>query len=277
MPALEVMMTYRRGWKTVLEVDFSQQANQTFTADGNFTIAGLTWVKGNSASEATHASIVNGTGLNFKPASNSSTYNGTTRSLPFLWLSFGQVFQNYGGRFGWNTGLRLWVSIGSDNPTANFDLEIFGFDSNSTALYGIVYRGFTVNGQGSGSVVSINGINTATQQQNDLYTLTSTIGKTYVLEASSPQLHKISLYRTPSILVGTPFPPLSIFQPAQVTFMGGTNANTTTSTGMSDIAPSGVTSPSSMGIFLGAMCFASGTAFSVNYQRIRLDALFNDL
>jgi hypothetical protein len=262
-------MTYRRGWKTVLEVDFSQQPNQTFITDGTYTIAGLTWTKGNSANEATHSSIINGTGLNFQPAST-SFYDGGTRTLPYLWLSFSQVFQNYGGRFGWNTGIRLWVSIGSDNPAANFDLEIFGFDSNSDALTGINYRGFVdPSGTGGGSQLSISGGNTTISL--DLYTLSST-SKTYVIEASSPQLHKISSYRAGSISAGTPFPPLSIFQPTTVTFMGTTKAAS-----MVNIGGTTLTNPGSMGILLGGQRDGSGTAFSFNYQRIRLDALFNDL
>ena len=268
-------MTYRRDWSAVAEIDFTQQPNQTFATNGNYTIGGFSWFKNNSINELVSSSIINGSGLNFQPASTAN-YDGNAHGLPYLWLSFSNLFQNYGNKFGWNTSIRLFVSIGTDNPTTNFDNEIFGFDNNGAALEGVMNRGFVVGGQGSASQVTITPNTTTGNFQNDLFTLGSG-NKTMCLEISSPQLHKLNAYRTSSLAVNVPFPPLSTFQPAQVTYMGGSEATTFTNLGNIIGPGTGITAffPQSMGIILGAKKPSDGSnAYSVFFQRIRVDACF---
>jgi hypothetical protein len=268
-------MTYRRDWSTVAEIDFTQQPNQTLAPDGNYTIGGFSWVKKNSINELVSCSIINGSGLNFQPASTAN-YDGNAHGLPYIWLSFTNLFKNYGNKFGWNTSIRLFVSIGTDNPTTNFDNELFGFDNNGAALEGVMNRGFLSSGTGSASQVTIVPSTTTGNFQIDNFTLGSS-NKTMCLEISSPQLHKVSAYRTGSIAINTPFPPLSTFQPAQVTYMGGVEATTFVNLGAIIGAGTGITSffPQLMGIILGAKKPSDSTnAYSIFYQRMRVDACF---
>jgi hypothetical protein len=272
-------MTYRRDWSTVMEIDFTQQPNQTFATDGNYTVGGFTWVKHNSTNDAVAASIINGTGLNFQPGTNAD-YNGNIHDLPYLWLSCANIFANYGNKFGWNTALRLFVSIGSDNLTADFDCEVFGFDNNGAALEGVVNRGYilpasTTTGTATSVAITPNTSLGTASFQEDVFTLGNG-NKTLCLEISSVQLHKINLYRTASLAVNTPFPPLSTFLPEQVTFMGGTSVASTVNLGLIVGAGTGITSfyPQLMGIILGAKRAQSGTSLSIFFQRVRLDACF---
>ena len=83
------------GWTTAFDIDFTTQTGQTFTSDGNYTIAGVLFTKINSANESTHAALVNGTGITFVPASASS-YSGGTRTLPALTVNLSSVISSLG-------------------------------------------------------------------------------------------------------------------------------------------------------------------------------------
>lgn len=252
-----------QGFTTAFDIDLTAQSTQSFTTDGTYTIAGYTWTKGNSANESTHASLINGTGVNFQPTSTSD-YNGGTRTFPYLWLPFTQIFPT---ALDWETQLRLYISIGTDNSAANYDNEVMGLDTNSTALGYIIKRGYGTSGQGSQALLNFNSGNT-NNFVNDSYTVASnaTTSKTICIHFHNLLLQKVQVFRSNSISAGTSFPAIGTMQPAQITMVGG---NGTGSFG-TDYTNITLTS-SSLGVILGAQRAGSGTSLSVNYQRVRLD------
>ena len=266
-------------WNIAFDLDLTALTTATYGTDGTFTFTGApaaynyTWTKGNSANEATHANIVNGSGLNFQPASTSD-YNGATRTFPYVWLPFAQVFPAASfPNFGWNTKLRMWIAMGTDNLTATYDNYVFGMDSNSTGFGVILKRGYgTVGPQGSQQLFDVNGLN-----GNNFMTDTYTLGagnKTYMVEFESVAAMWYKSWRGTGLSAGTPFPNASTLTAATYNQFGQAP---NTSGGQIIFANTTVTDPlNGMGLFLGCQRAGSGTSLSVFYLRLRLDYKFQD-
>lgn len=269
-------------WITAFDLDLTALTTGTLNggADGTFTFAGApaaanyTWTKGNSANEATHANIVNGSGLNFQPASTSDD-NGGTRTLPYIWLPFSQVFPAATvPNFGWNTKLRYWVAMGTDNLSASYDDFVFGIDSNSTAFAAFTKRGYGTAGVGSpptGSqlfytINALNGNNLVT----DGFALAAG-NKTFLLEYESTAAMWFKTFRGTGLSAGAPFPASSSLQ-AVAYDQFAQFPNTTGAV----FASSGLTDPRTLGLFLAAQRAGSATALSVFFLRVRLDYKFGD-
>lgn len=262
-------------WNIAFDLDLSALTTASYNTDGTFTFTGApastnyTWTKGNSSGST--VAVTNGSGLNFQPAS-STDYNGPTRTLPFVWLPFAQVFPAASfPNFGWNTKLRMWVAMGTDNLTATFDNYVFGMDSNSTGFGCVVKRGFgTVGPQGSQNLYEINAGNTG-NFTNDSYTLGAG-NKTYMVEFESVSAMWFKTFRGSSLTAGQVFPSVSSLQTATINLYDVAPNTTNVS-----FATTGVTDPlNGMGLFLGAQRAGSGTALSVFYLRLRLDYKFQD-
>jgi len=276
-------------WATAFDLDFTSFTTATLNggSDGTFTFSGAptgynyTWTKGNSANEATHANIVNGSGLNFQPASTSD-YNGPTRSLPYIWLPFAQPFPSATfPNFGWNTKLRLWVAMGTDNLSTSYDDFVFGIDSNSTGFGAVHKLGYGTAGVGSPPTggqgfYTINAGNTAGTTTNivtDGFALSAS-NKTYMMEFESVAAMWTKTFRGTGLSVGAVFPNVSTLVAGTYNQFGQT-PNTTGSTVV--FASTGVTDPlNGMGVVLGAQRASSGTSLSVYFLRVRLDYKFQD-
>jgi hypothetical protein len=262
------------GWTTISDIDFSAGSNVSFTTDTTYTTVGgtnpsgtnYTWTKGNSANEATHAQIINGTGLQFAPASTSD-YNAATRTLPYLWLPMSQVFpaSTY-PNFGWNTKIRMWVAI-SDNSASNYDNSVWGIDSNSTNLGVITKHGVGTVGNGIDTFWNINAANVGFL--HDGVTLASYL--TFMVDwTDGIYPTKIRTWRMGSISAGTAFPVLgNNFTPGVSDVL-----STSASYQMSAI---GVVDPfAGMGFLLGSQRAGSGTSMVTTFKRLRIDAKFDD-
>lgn len=136
----------RGDWQTVLDLDFTAQSSQSFTTDGSYTIAGISWTKFNSANEATHAQITNGTGLIWQPGSTSD-YNASTRTFPGLYVPLSSIIPSY--LLDPTTHVRFYLYTSAANLTANFDNVVMAMDLGNSANYGCVAKyGFGTSGQG---------------------------------------------------------------------------------------------------------------------------------
>src|SRR3990167_7030384 len=113
-----------------VEVDLSAQANQTFSANGDYTIASRTWTKINTANEAAAAAIVNGSGLVIQPAS-STDYNAGTRTLPGMEIRLSALFSQFSVRM----GVRLWLYSTANNSAANYDCAHTVIDCGSQTAF----------------------------------------------------------------------------------------------------------------------------------------------
>ena len=70
-------------WITALNLDFTLEGSQTLTTDGNYTIGGKTWIKGNSAGDSTAMAVTGGVGLVIIPK-QATNISGATFSDPYL-------------------------------------------------------------------------------------------------------------------------------------------------------------------------------------------------
>lgn len=138
-------------WQTALDLDLTAQSSQTLATDGGYTIGGLTWTKGNSANEASHAA--NGTGLVWAPASTSD-YNGTTRTLPYLWTPLSGIIAT----LDYATSVRAWLYVSAQNYTANYDGSVLAIDDNAAGspTGGIMKPAF-VSSLGVGGMYQVKG------------------------------------------------------------------------------------------------------------------------
>jgi hypothetical protein len=240
-------------WTALCDIDFTALAAQSFSADGPYTIGPYVWTKGNSANEATHASLSTGSGIQFQPASGTD-YNGATRTLPYLWLPLPSLF---GTRpYDWSTRVRIFSSFGTDNPTTNYDNEVLGIDSNSPA-YGLLYkRGFGTGGQGTSYFWQVANAN-ASGFQNDGFTL-GAANRTVCVEFESLYADRIRGFTGAGVAAGAAMPGQGSMVPRlQARYLQ--NAET-----------AGVL-PAQLGIFIGAQRAGSGTAFSTFFQRLRVE------
>lgn len=241
-------------YQTYLDFNFAAQSTQNVNSDGAFTLGGMTWTKGNSTNEATHLSITNGSGAVFLPTSTSS-YEGTTRTLPYMWLPFNQI----GGlpTLNWHSKIRVWANISADNCTASGDNSVLAIDNNSpgSLFFYTMLRGYNTTQNASGYQTG-SGASPGTPTISSGLTL-GTGNRVMMLD--------IDICRTSmSILVGsnaTVWPDPSAMNLMCVSTIAGTN-----------LATSGVINPfSTMGVLLGAQRNSSSTSLSITIANLRVD------
>jgi len=267
------------GWQTVLDIDFTTQAAQTFSTDGTYVIAGKTFTKGNSSSEATSAAIIPSEGLKFMPSAGSD-YNGSSRTMPYLWTPLSGILpQNI--EFNPGSRVRLYVSFGSNNISTTYDNFVLGFDTNSTTWGIVIKTGYGTGGvnpttaifwdvNGGGGSVAGNG--TVFLNGSTSYSLGVSGKRTFCFEFGSvnnlgPAFTSVMEHRSGSMNPGDAFPSLNTFSPGLFCNHKNSQVNDWSSSYMSN-------GPwNSLGIFLG-MQRAGGTAgLHGRYQRVRLDIL----
>ena len=134
------------GAETVLDLDFSAEANQTLATNTTYTIAGKTWTKINSANDNVAMAITNGSGLVIQPKA-ATDYAGVTRSLPAITLPLASISPE----IGLGSSLRVWMYISADNMAGQYDLGVVAVDSASFDAGYIAKRGYGVSGQGVGA------------------------------------------------------------------------------------------------------------------------------
>ena len=215
-------------------------------------MGGLTWTKGNSANEATHLTITNGTGAIFKPAT-STDYTGATRTLPYIWLPFNQILGL--DKIGWHTKFRIWANISADNSAATGDNALVGVDNNATTYTYQILRGFTPVGQGVGGFCGIS------PSAGSFVGATNTLGagnRVVMLELDLPRFAMSTYFGSNA----TVWP-----DPSSLTLTSMQNLVN------SNFAANGFTNPfSTMGIIIGAKRISSVTSLSITYARLRVDA-----
>ena len=238
-------------YQTYLDLNIAAQSTQSITSDGAFTLAGMTWTKGNSANESTHLAITNGSGAVFVPTSTSS-YSGTTRTLPYMWLPFNQI----GGlaSLNWQSKIRVWANISADNCTASGDNSVLAIDNNATGLTYVMTRGYNSAQNAAGQC---NAASTGSFVSAGL-----TLGSGNRIMMLDCDLNRLSI----SIFVGSN---TAIWpDPSTMTIIGTqTLVNT-------NLATNGFGTPySTMGILLGAQRNGSATALSITIANLRVDVL----
>jgi hypothetical protein len=254
------MLSPLGSWRTALDFDFTAQGTQVLSPDGPYVLGGLNFIKGNSAADATAMQNTAGTGLVIKPAA-ASDYNGSTRTEPYLWLGFSQIPAL--PQLAWDSAVRVWFYIASDNGAANFDNFCSGIDTNS------VHYGYLIN-RGHGAT----NIGLATQQIINSAAVNGfvsgnplTIGATndvVVIEMPSllgfMQIAKFGAHALAGI-----WPPESALLCDSMGQQGASASNTFFTPNVSNITPQ------SLGIILGAKRAGSGTAYNCTIGRVRLD------
>jgi hypothetical protein len=235
---------------TVLDLDFTTLASQTFSANQNYTIGGYTWTKVNTANE-TAAATLNSNGLTFTPVS-ATDYVTATRTLPGLFMALQQVIPGFRG----DMGVRVWAYNSSINNAANFDLAVLAVDTNSTAYSYVYKRGTAAGGAGATSIINVNSVN-ASGNVNDLYAI-GAANNVMVLEIPSITGSHWRSFR--GSFSGNNWPRMEEL----------TQHNSYTLTGTANT--SGVT-PQNLGVFLGAQRAGSGTSLTVRFARLRIDLL----
>jgi len=278
------------GWQTVLDIDFTTQAAQTFSTDGTYTIAGKTFTKGNSSADSTAAALVPSEGLKFMPNAGSD-YNGSTRGMPYLWTPLNGILPA-DLAYSWSSRIRLYVSLGSNNISANFDNFVLGLDTNSTTWGIIIKLGYGTGGtnpttamfwdiNGTGGSVAGNG--TTFLNGSNSYSLGAGGIRTFCFEFGSvnnsgPAFTNVMEYRNGSMNPGDAFPSIKTFSPGlSCSLRNYAQLQDWSSTAQgfnSHGSPYMSGGPwESLGILLG-MQRAGGTAgLHGRYQRVRLDVL----
>lgn len=239
-------------WKTVLDLDFSAETNQTLLADLAYTIGGKTWTKFNSANDGTGTpmALVNGQGLVIQPKSTSD-YNGATRSFPGIQIPLSSLDST----IGLGARVRAIMYVSAQNITANYDSAIFGVDSGS-AVAGYLAK----YGRGVTAIGVIPFIQAASANLGFLDRAVTLGATSNVLMIDIPRLGHpaISVYYAPAAGVSPFIPADNAFQ-----FLNTRDYSNNT------VDMTGFT-PTNMSLVLGAQRANSGTALSITIARVRL-------
>ena len=247
-------MSYINTFKTYLDLDLTIQSNQNINADGTFTLAGMTWTKGNSTNEATHLAITNGTGAIFKPAATSD-YQGTTRTLPYIWLPLIQI----GGleSLNWQSRIRYWVNVSADNCAADYDDSVIALDNNANSFTYQSKRGFQAQISAIGLVGEC-GVN----PNNNGFGTNLVLGAANRVVMMDIDLSRFSF---------------SLFYGSNTSIWPATSSLTyagTQTIGNVGLTANGYSSPAStLGLTMGAQRATSATSLSITYANVRLDVL----
>jgi hypothetical protein len=249
-------------WVTALDLDWTAQGSQTINADGNWTIAGKTWVKDNSAHDSAAMQLTNGTGLIITPDGPSNlsaaTYTAPTFRVPLT---------TYIPTLSPNMPLRIWNWISTSNEAANFDEAFFGLmipNGGFANQYNVAsFRGFTggVNGWGSQIIVL---------QSNVTVTGTSipfTGNRVGMMSFPAGIFGGTSSMYTGTTVAGGVWP--------AVGSMFITTAPALSSAASAALASSGSgqRNANDINLFLSALRAGSGTAFAATFARTRIDYL----
>lgn len=234
---------------TVMDLDFTVQGSQTFSANQIYTIGGFPFTKINTANETT-PSTLDSTGVTFVPVS-ATDYTAATRTVPGLFLPLQKVIPSFRA----DMGLRIWAYNSSINNAANFDNAIMAVDTGSMAYSYVMKRGTGTTGAGSQVWIVQNSTNGTLVA--DLYT-PNTTNNVIVLEIPSYSGSAWRAFR--GAFTGNNWPAMESL----------TQHNSFNTTGA--INTTGIT-PQSLGVLLAAQRATSVTALTVKFARLRIDLL----
>lgn len=256
-------------WLTALDLDLTAQTTQNLTTNGTYSIGGLTWTKGNSADETVHASITNGTGLNFQPNA-SSAYAGAagatgagSKTLPFVWLPLSSILPS---GFDWSTQLRIWVYQVADNiNSVNYGAGVVAVDDNGASVVnGIaLIRGYNGSAWTARSIAGWGVVQSVNYNANRVATSNMTFSAANeVIVLEIPAIASLAMRGyTQAYDAGWPLPNTL----EETSFFGGL--------GTTSVGPT-LEAPTAMGVMLGAQGNGGGSALSVTFARIRVDYRF---
>lgn len=236
------------GWTTALDLDLTTQGSQTFSTNGNYTIAGLTFNKTNSANDAS-APTLDSTGLTFQPGSTSD-YNGS-RTMPAMFLKFADVIPN----FDLSMDVRVTVYNSALNNTNNYDCSIVAVDTNSTTFGVGIKRGHGTAGVGFQSFYNKGGSNVS----GFISSGSAPSSSNNVIVIETPQIGNLTKYKTYDGAYPAAFTSPSVWNPHKgYAVATGTLSN-------DDVLAS------ALGLTLGAQRAGSGTSLVVKFARIKIE------
>lgn len=243
------------GWTTAFDLDFTAQTTATLSTDGNYTIGGLTWTKGNSSSDATAMQLTNGTGLTIRPISASDMGGGPSNTTaPFLWTPLSGLGLS---SYDWQTSLRILLSIGSENGAADFDFTGIALCTQPVPGTGIALGFIEYYGHSSSAHVAqlayfVN------KTRAGLANFKINTQKTILFSVDQLAATSMQTFEAAALSAGAAFPAPNTFDP------------TGRETGLADINASGAVA-TSLGILICAARAGSATAFAPVIQRLRVD------
>ncbi len=136
-----------QNWKTLVDIDFTAQTNQTFDTDGNYTIGGITFTKVLTADEynSNHPKIINGTGLQFCPTT------GTNRGIsaaPSMRIPFSQ----FAALTDFTIPLRITFSLGAVSAASQAygAVQVDYYSTSNTTRF-VTVDASSLNSTGTGS------------------------------------------------------------------------------------------------------------------------------
>lgn len=243
-------------WKTVFEMDFSAQANQSLGTDGTYVIGGTTFRKLFSAFQSGTPAVVNGQGIVMSPSSSSAwTMNGAFSSQLSLLLPIQGVFPAYNPL---KYAARLWTLFdfgGGFNPATNLSGSAQGFvpyPTNNNNWVGQTRLGKVTT--------SVSGLGVGVFSDHwSLYPLTVTNTDNVIV--TELQGDAASVLGTKGSWAGA-WPDHADYEAqAQRVLGSGTASNR------------GAPPPASVHAFFGPTGITAGGTFTVTYRRMRLDLL----
>jgi len=242
-------------YRTVYDINFTAESSQTFSADQNYTMGGATWVKQGTSYEDSAASVGSG-GLVIRPNQTSDwNITGSGRNLPMLKLPIKNAFSG----FSMPSRLRVWAYNPSNDAANNYEDAVITVGSGDSTLEFVVKRGRGLSG---------NGLSPA-------YTSTVVRGNNY--------LDNVMTLGTSNDVIVFDIP--SLYMANFKVYYGAYTANGWPGLGSMSLAlpwdyyASNLVSASiltalasdKVSVCLGAQRSGSGTAYTVRFDRLRID------
>jgi hypothetical protein len=237
-------------WRTVFDVDFTAEPSLSFPADNTYSLGGYTWTKFNTTYDQTTLENVNGTGLVIQPNMNSD-YNASVWAAPSIWTPLDGISSD----IDWDTPMRIWIYISTENSFANYRNTIFGIDSgtSSTNAGGRSLVGYRGNGTVAG--LTLKNIVNASAQSIDATVSLNNTSRVVMLDIDNFQARRLRLFYGSYNTGWT-----SLSSLTQLLEVFDTTATRSVGYG----------SMSNMGLLIGAVGAGSG-GYSTTIARVRMD------
>lgn len=115
------------GWQTAISVSFAGATDPGLSANGTYTLAGLTVKRENAANDRV-AMTTDANGIVISPTTSQYLPSSNVRTAPLLWFTIPVATD-------WTTGLRLSIRLASSSQSAfdNGHAVTIGVDSDSTS------------------------------------------------------------------------------------------------------------------------------------------------
>lgn len=171
---------------TTVDVDFTRESSQTFSSDTTYQMGGLPWLKQNTASEQTSASV-GVSGLVFNPNSASDYNTASFRTLPMMALRLRDAFN-----FNLSMGLRVWTYQPVNGADANYENAVMTLGTGSFNYEYLIKRGQGLSGNGIAAHATHSGLRNQSYAEY-VATLDAT-NEVFVLEIKSLAVPTYTVY-----------------------------------------------------------------------------------